>query len=237
MKRSKFLTIVLVLLIVAAVGAKAEKSKTTEDLITVTVFRGDPGDQPTDDNRIYKKIEDELGIRFEFEFLAGDLNETLSLKLADEQYPDLFDGGNSAEMLEDADVLIDFSSAKAIDALLDFVQERKIPVVLCSTGLSEAQLENVEKAAQTIPVLRSANMSLGINLLMKLVQEAARVLAAADFDIEIVEQHHRRKLDAPSGTAKTLAAIVDGNMGGQAQVQSIRAGEIPRKRISPQKRK
>ena len=118
MKNKKVILIVLALLIAAAVGARAETPKTTEDLITVTVFRGDPGDQPTDDNRIYKKIEDELGIRFEFEFLAGDLDETLGLKLADDRYPDLFDGGNSAETLEDAGVLID---------LLPYISEEKTP--------------------------------------------------------------------------------------------------------------
>ena len=78
-----------------------------EEPITVTVFRGDPGDQPTDDNKIYKMIEDEFGIKFEIEFLAGDLDETLGLKISNEDYPDLFDGGNSAEKIEDADALID----------------------------------------------------------------------------------------------------------------------------------
>ena len=68
--------------------------------ITVTVFRGDPGDQPADDNKIYKLIEEEFGIKFEIEFLAGDLDETLGLKIANEDYPDLFDGGNSAELIE-----------------------------------------------------------------------------------------------------------------------------------------
>ena len=132
MKNRKVILIVLAVLIVAAIGAgiyfltqnkaetpeKAEASEKAEDLITVTVFRGDPGDQPTDDNRIYKKIENELGIRFEFEFLAGDLDETLSLKLADDTYPDLFDGGNSAETLENAGVLID---------LLPYISEEKTP--------------------------------------------------------------------------------------------------------------
>ena len=75
--------------------------------ITVTVFKGDPGDQPTADNKIYKKIADELGITFEIEFLANDLNQTLSLKIADDKQPDLFDGGNSAEILEDADVKLE----------------------------------------------------------------------------------------------------------------------------------
>ena len=86
--------------------------------ITVTVFKGDPGDQPTADNKIYKKIADELGITFEIEFLANDLNQTLALKIADDKQPDLFDGGNSAEQLEDADVLID---------LLPYISEEKTP--------------------------------------------------------------------------------------------------------------
>ena len=86
--------------------------------ITVTVFRGDPGDQPADDNKIYKLIEDEFGIKFEIEFLAGDLDETLGLKIANEDYPDLFDGGNSAELIENAGALID---------LLPYISEEKTP--------------------------------------------------------------------------------------------------------------
>lgn len=78
-----------------------------EDPIIVTVFRGDPGDQPTDDNKIYKMIEEEFGIKFEIEFLAGNLDETLGTKLAGEDYPDLFDGGNSAEKLINGGALID----------------------------------------------------------------------------------------------------------------------------------
>ena len=86
--------------------------------ITVTVFRGDPGDQPADDNKIYKLIEDEFGIKFEIEFLAGDLDETLGLKIANEDYPDLFDGGNSAELIENAGALID---------LLPYITEEGTP--------------------------------------------------------------------------------------------------------------
>ncbi len=89
-----------------------------EEPITVTVFRGDPGDQPTEDNKIYKLIEEEFGIKFEIEFLAGDLNEALSLKVANEDYPDLFDGGNSAEIIERAGALID---------LLPYISEEKTP--------------------------------------------------------------------------------------------------------------
>ena len=105
----------------------------------------------------------------------------------------------------EADVVIYFSNAAAVDGLLDDCVNRRLPVVLCTTGLSEAQLEKVEKAAEQIAVLKSANMSLGVNTLMELLQTAAKVLAPAGFDMEIVEKHHNQKLDAPSGTAIALA--------------------------------
>lgn len=109
----------------------------------------------------------------------------------------------------EADAVIDFCSAKAADKLLDFCVRRQIPVVLCTTGLSEEQLAHVEEASKKVAVLKSANMSLGINLLMKVLKEAAPQLAQAGFDIEIVEKHHRRKLDAPSGTALVLADSIN----------------------------
>ena len=105
----------------------------------------------------------------------------------------------------EADVIIDFSNAKAVDALIDHCVEKQIPVVLCTTGLSEEQLDKVEKAYEKVAILKSANMSLGINTLMELLKKAATVFAPAGFDIEIVEKHHNQKLDAPSGTAITLA--------------------------------
>lgn len=110
-----------------------------------------------------------------------------------------------AECTVEADAVIDFSHVSCTDALLDTCVEKNLPIVLCTTGLSEAQLEKVEETSQKIPVLKSANMSLGINLLMELLQDAAKTLAPAGFDIEIVEKHHNRKLDAPSGTALALA--------------------------------
>ncbi len=115
----------------------------------------------------------------------------------------------------EADVIIDFASAKAIDHLLEYCVAKKIPVVLCTTGLSEEQLKKVEEVSKKVAVLKSANMSLGINTLFKLVQEAAKVLAAADFDIEIVEKHHNQKLDAPSGTALALADAINDTMNQQ----------------------
>ena len=121
----------------------------------------------------------------------------------------------SLEECPRADVIIDFASAKAVDHLLDYCAATGTPVVLCTTGLSEEQIRRVEETAKTAAVLRSANMSLGINLLLKLVKEAARVLAAADFDIEILEKHHNRKLDAPSGTALALADSINEAMESQ----------------------
>lgn len=109
----------------------------------------------------------------------------------------------------EADVIIDFCSAKAVDELLRFSVERQIPVVLCTTGLSEEQLKAVEAASEKVAVLKSANMSLGINMLLKLLQDATKILAPAGFDIEIVEKHHNRKLDAPSGTALALADSIN----------------------------
>ncbi len=117
------------------------------------------------------------------------------------------------ECREEADVIVDFASAKAVDGLLDYCVRTGLPVVLCTTGLSQEQKKHVEEAAKKTAVLRSANMSLGVNLLMKLVQDAAKALAGAGFDIEIVEKHHNRKMDAPSGTALALADSVNEAMG------------------------
>jgi 4-hydroxy-tetrahydrodipicolinate reductase len=109
----------------------------------------------------------------------------------------------------EADAVIDFCTSKATNTLLDYCESRQLPVVLCTTGLSEEQLKKVEETSKKIAVLKSANMSLGINLLMKLVREAAQTLAAAGFDMEIVEKHHRLKVDAPSGTALALADSIN----------------------------
>ena len=108
-----------------------------------------------------------------------------------------------------ADVIIDFAAAVAVDKLLDYSVKHKIPVVLCTTGLSEAQIAKVEEASRKVAVLRSANMSLGINTLMKLLKEAANIFAPAGYDIEIVEKHHNQKVDAPSGTAIALADSIN----------------------------
>ena len=120
-----------------------------------------------------------------------------------------------ADVKEEADVVIDFSTAKIVDHLLDAAAAKKLPVVLCTTGLSEEQLENVRKMSREIPILKSANMSLGINTLTGLLKSATKVFGNAGFDIEIVERHHNQKLDAPSGTAIMLADAINDAAGGQ----------------------
>lgn len=113
-----------------------------------------------------------------------------------------------------ADVLIDVSSAKGLTELLTACRERKLPVVLCTTGFSANQLNEIEEAAKDVAILRSANMSLGINTLSKLAAAAAKILTEAGFDMEIVERHHNQKLDAPSGTALMLADSINRTLDG-----------------------
>ncbi len=117
--------------------------------------------------------------------------------------------GSFGEAKEEADVIVDFSSPKAFDTMMDYALVHQIPVVICTTGLSEEQIERIEEDSKQIALLRSANMSLGVNLLLKLVREAAAKLAPEGFDIEIVERHHNQKKDAPSGTALALADSIN----------------------------
>ena len=113
------------------------------------------------------------------------------------------------QVQEEADVVIDFSSANAMENLLVDCVGKKLPCVLCTTGFSEEQLSFMKKKSEEIAILKSANMSLGINVLMKLLKEATKTFAPAGFDIEIVEKHHNQKLDAPSGTALALADAIN----------------------------
>ena len=125
----------------------------------------------------------------------------------------------------DADVVIDFSSSKGTDKLLEYCVDKKMPLVLCTTGLSEEQLNKVHEASKTIPVLKSANMSLGINTIMKLLKEATKVLAPAGYDIEIVERHHNQKVDAPSGTALALADTINEQLDNEYEYKFDRSGD------------
>jgi 4-hydroxy-tetrahydrodipicolinate reductase len=134
----------------------------------------------------------------------------------------------------EADAIIDFSAAPAVDGLLDYAVEKQIPVVVCTTGLSDEQLAKLEDTSTKVAVLRSANMSLGVNTLLKLLKEATAVLAPAGFDIDIVEKHHRRKLDAPSGTALAMADAVNEALDNEYEYvydRSQRREQRPKKEI------
>ena len=122
-------------------------------------------------------------------------------------YEDIF------KVKEEFDLIIDFSVREAVDRLLDFAVEKKKALVLCTTGLSEEQEKKIEEASKHIPILQSGNMSLGVNILLELVRIAAAKLYHEGFDVELVEAHHRRKKDAPSGTALMLEKAVEEGIG------------------------
>ncbi|MBR5361158.1 MAG: 4-hydroxy-tetrahydrodipicolinate reductase [Lachnospiraceae bacterium] len=145
----------------------------------------------------------------------------------------------------EADVIIDFTTASAVDGLLDYAVKKNLPVVLCSTGLSTEQLDKVRETSAEIAILKSANMSLGVNTILGLLKSATKVFVPAGFDVEIVEQHHHNKLDAPSGTAIALADAINEAADGQFEyiynrsdrraardkkelgISAVRAGSIP----------
>ncbi len=107
------------------------------------------------------------------------------------------------QVTKKADVLIDFSRPEGLPELLTLLQRTKMPAVLCTTGYTDVEIAAIERAGETVPILRSANMSLGINVMMALVRMASTALGD-EYDIEIVEKHHRMKVDSPSGTAVML---------------------------------
>lgn len=178
----------------------------------------------------------------------GKMGQTISgLIAADEEIEivagvDAFDDGRNAypvfksvELCDvKADAIIDFSNAAAVDGLLDYCVKTGTPCVLCTTGLSEEQLQKVKEASTKVAILKSANMSLGINMLLKLLKEATGILAPAGFDIEIVEKHHNLKVDAPSGTALALADSINEELNNEYEYvydRSARREKRPKKEI------
>lgn len=119
------------------------------------------------------------------------------------------------DVAETPDVIIDFSNPLVLDDMLSFAVSHKIPVIICTTGYSNAQVQKIKDTSAQIPVFYSGNMSLGVNVLIALSKMAARVLSSS-FDIEILEKHHNQKIDAPSGTALMIAdAISEEKSGAQ----------------------
>lgn len=114
---------------------------------------------------------------------------------------------NTSEINVIPDVIIDFSVPVSTFNILEFAKEKQIPIVIATTGFSEEEIDKIQKYSEILPIFKSANMSYEINLLSKLVADIAKKLP--DTDIEIVETHHNRKLDAPSGTALILADSIN----------------------------
>ena len=151
---------------------------------------------------------------------SGTMGQVLTECVADDEELELVagispkhhdvDGFNTyssfADVKEDSDVVIDFSNPLALDGILEYCLKTKTPVVLATTGYNDEEMEKIHEAAKQIPVFLSFNMSLGVNILLKLVKEAAKNLA--NFDIEIIEKHHNKKVDSPSGTAVMIANAV-----------------------------
>lgn len=138
------------------------------------------------------------------------------------------------DVKEEADVIIDFSTPKVLEELLGFAKEKKVAVVLCTTGYSAEQTEMINAASKECTLLRSANMSMGINTMIKVMETVAKTLADAGFDIDIVERHHNQKLDAPSGTALALADAINEQLDGEYEYvydRSTRREKRPVKEI------
>lgn len=112
-----------------------------------------------------------------------------------------------SDITAEADVIVDFSHPSLLSDILDYAEDKNMPVVICSTGYSDSQVAEIKAAAEKLPVFYSRNMSLGINLLISLARKATNILGES-FDIEIVEKHHNQKIDAPSGTALMIADAI-----------------------------
>ena len=125
---------------------------------------------------------------------------------------------------KNADVVVDFGTATAVDKVIDWCSAESVPLVECTTGLSDETLQKIKDASASVAMFKSANMSLGINIIQKILKENAARLVEAGFDVEIVEKHHRTKLDAPSGTALALADSVNEGLGSRKDYVFDRSG-------------
>ena len=121
-----------------------------------------------------------------------------------DEKPDVPAYQSLAEVDGEVDGLIDFSHPANLESILKFVTERKIPAVIATTGFNEKQLDDIHQASKITPIFQSYNTSFGVAMLNKMVKEYTKVLYDHDFDVEILEAHHHRKIDAPSGTAEML---------------------------------
>lgn len=138
------------------------------------------------------------------------------------------DKGIYKKVLDDRyDVVVDFSHPSALDELLDYCIGKNAPLVIGTTGYSNEQLEQIWDASDEIPILKATNMSLGMNIVFVFVEQIAKMLGDR-VDIEVIEHHHNRKKDAPSGSAKYIVESIEKGLGGARKRQYGRSGECPR---------
>ena len=127
----------------------------------------------------------------------------------------------------DANVVIDFSHPTATKRVMDYCKTKKIPLVLGTTGLTNEEQELVDQASKIIPIMQATNMSLGMNIMFSLVEKVASILKGT-VDIEVIEAHHNRKVDAPSGSAQTIVESIERGLGSKAKHVHGRQGQCPR---------
>ena len=157
--------------------------------------------------RMGRVITDIVSKASDLEIVAGsDLTAS-----SDGLFP-VFENPNQCTI--DFDVLIDFSNPAALPGVFQFIRQKSCPAVICTTGLDEKQEQDLQQLSTAAAIFKSANMSLGINLMINLARQAARLLYPS-FDIEIVEAHHNQKVDAPSGTALMIANEINHELGNQ----------------------
>lgn len=123
-----------------------------------------------------------------------------------------------------ADVVIDFSTATAVRELASWCTKREVPLILCTTGMKDEEMYQIQKAAEKIPIVCASNLSPGIHIIMKILENYGEILRDAGYDIKIIEKHHKGKIDAPSGTSLALANALEGQQ--NTEILSLRGGTI-----------
>lgn len=165
--------------------------------------------------------------------ISGHIGKLIEDLAKEDFFWNIVEGVNSKEF-EDSisnkyDVVIDFSHPSALDNILKICEEENTPLVIGTTGYSEEQLEQIKLASNKIPILKSTNMSLGMNLLFTLVEQTASILKDK-VDIEVIEAHHNHKKDAPSGSAKSIVKSIEKGLGEVRDHKHGRVGESPRQK-------
>lgn len=152
-----------------------------------------------------------------FQIVAG-----IDKKLGTENHYSTY--GSLEECQVAADVMIDFSTASALREMVSWCAKREVPLILCTTGMKEEEMHQIQKAAEKIPIVCASNLSPGIHIIMKILKNYGEILRDAGYDIKIIEKHHRGKLDTPSGTALALANVLEGQQ--NTEILSLRGGTI-----------